>query len=454
MLGIFLSEDEDDICLGICPLPERQFFGPGSESTPIAFQQIEPGYGTGCGITTGNAIVCWGNQSRRANSPPEGEYVDLSVGYSHACGLRTDEAVVCWAFERGEDSPGAGSQLFCLADDDGYVTCPGETEYEMTAMEQSGRVILWDVYSHHGTNYTCGYRLDATLVCWYEGTRSFIDPVPILVEAFTATDDNTFCWLLPDHTVACWGRIGTPEGTFRSISIGETADGVFACGIRTYGSLACWGNTYPYDWGQLDHPSGEYKAVSAAYGYTCAIKIDDTVVCWGNHNIRPTPDGTLLSIDGAGLLHCGVRTNHSVECWGHAAVYWVEGLHKSIGIGDWGGSYFCTLGLDGTLQCRGDHQTGRISPPAGRFESISAGGAHACAIRTDGTVACWSAWEESHGVPADETSPPQDKFRTVQVGGAPNHNSAFSCGIRTDGKLTCWGNPRSPVLKNLLENRR
>jgi uncharacterized protein YbbK (DUF523 family) len=51
--------------------------------------------------------------------------------------------------------------------------------------------------------------------------------------------------------------------------------------------------------------------------------------------------------------------------------------------------FTCAIRTDGTLACWGDNEYGEASPPAGTFTSVSAGAHHACAIRTDGTPACW-----------------------------------------------------------------
>ena len=432
------------------------------EPSDVSFQQVHVGLSGSCGVTTGNSIRCWGFADDNASNAPEGEYAEVSVGVHHACGLRVDGAAVCWAVESGEEVPGSDSLLFCLADASGATTCPGQPEFEMEAMYQSGRVISWETFSHNGTNYTCGHRLDDSLVCWNEDRSVYVNPTPDFAIAFAAADDDTACWLLEDHTVACWVNITTgwgnfvmPEGTFRSISLDETVYSAFGCGIRADGSLSCWGDGDP-DWGHLDPPPGDYKAVGTGYGHGCAIRLDDTLVCWGNHHIDTPPEGTFRSIDGSGLMHCGVRTDHSVECWGRDDSHldlseFLEGSYQSVAVGNFSMVYLCGLRLDGTLRCQGNHQTGEIETPAGPFRSVSAGSTHACGVRVDGTLACWATHEEAYDGDASQLAPPSGKFHSVSAGGRWNQNSEFGCGIRTGGSLTCWGRPASAALRALLE---
>ncbi len=453
---------EDGQCFQLCTYSELVAEGEAYEAD-VSFLQVHVGFGGSCGVTTGNSVRCWGLSYDSASSPPEGEYMGASVGVHHACGLRTDGAAVCWAVEPGEEVPGADSQIFCLADVGGATTCPGQPQFEMEAMEQSGRVISWEVFSHNGTNYTCGHRLDDSLVCWNEEPNVYVDPRPDSVNAFAAADADTACWLLPDHTVACWvhvttwwGQMSMPEGEFRSISLDETVYSVFGCGILTDGTLSCWGDDDP-DWGHLDPPQGEFKEVSTGYGHGCAIKLDDTLVCWGNHNVGNPPAGTFRSIDGSGLMHCGVRTDHSVACWGSDSssldlAQFLEGAYQSVAVGNFSMPYLCGVGLDGTLQCQGNHQTREIEPPAGLFRSLSAASTHACGVRVDGTVACWATHEEAYDGDASQLAAPAGQFHSVSVGGRWNHGSEYGCGIRTDGSLTCWGRPASAALRNLVED--
>ena len=436
------------VCWGYIAVELGGDLAPAQEvELPTAtFQKLTEGGRASCGITSDSSILCWvwrGQPLGRVN-PPKGEFTDVSVGYPHACGLRTDGAIVCWVYrfvhpEIGLDPiyevPGADSELFCLADRDGGVTCPGEPRFEMEAMRLSGRIIgpRWGLYSHNGIDYPCGYRLDDSLVCWTDDKSAFFDPAPTAVEAFAASDGDSVCWLLPDRTVACWGLIGSPKGKFRSISLGGSHE-QFGCGIRSDNTLACWGND-SYGWGQLLPPAGEYKSVSA--GQTCAIKMDDTVTCWGS----VADGGSCWGNDPDDFQAC-VDHMDAGDPWTP-----LSGTFLSI---SWEKHYACGLYLDGTLECWGDNSHGRAAPPGGQFLSISTGDQHACAVRTDGTVACWGGKETYIGGGRAAVMPPGGAFRSVSVGGRPNHGTHYGCGVRTDGAPACWGNLASALLQALV----
>ena len=62
------------------------------------------------------------------------------------------------------------------------------------------------------------------------------------------------------------------------------------------------------------------KAVSAGSYHSCAIKTDNTVLCWGrNHEGQRTIPADLGHVKAvsAGWLHtCAIRTNNTMQCWG------------------------------------------------------------------------------------------------------------------------------------------
>jgi alpha-tubulin suppressor-like RCC1 family protein len=69
----------------------------------------------------------------------------------------------------------------------------------------------------------------------------------------------------------------------------------------------------------------------------------------------------------------------------------------------------------------------QLDVPTGSFVEVTAGGFHSCAIRSDGTLACWG--DDFDG----RNTPPEGTFLHVAA------DFDDSCAIRTDGTLVCWG---------------
>jgi hypothetical protein len=66
-----------------------------------------------------------------------------------------------------------------------------------------------------------------------------------------------------------------------------SASGLYNCGIKTDGTLACWGYNY---FGQASPPPGTFTAVSAGDAHACAVRTDGALLCWGaNSTGQATP---------------------------------------------------------------------------------------------------------------------------------------------------------------------
>ena len=80
------------------------------------------------------------------------------------------------------------------------------------------------------------------------------------------------------------GLEGRPTASsFNSLSAG----GSYTCGVRRDGSVACWGR---HGLGAATPPAGSFASVSAGFAHTCGVRSDGSVACWGwNGNGQATP---------------------------------------------------------------------------------------------------------------------------------------------------------------------
>ena len=104
-----------------------------------------------------------------------------------------------------------------------------------------------------------------------------------------------------------------------------------------------------------------------------------------------------------------------------------------------GVAHTCGVRNDGSVECWGLNEDddgnviGQATPPSGEFISVSAGGAHTCGVRNDGSVECWGLNEDAKGNFVGQATPPLGEFASVSAGGY------HTCGVRNDGSVECWG---------------
>ena len=292
----------------------------------------------------------------------------------------------------------------------------------------------------------------ATFLARATGLVEVPQPAPTTYKAVTAGGHHT-CALRSDDTITCWGanhagQADAPAGTFKAITAGLN----FTCALRSDDTIACWGWNAS---GQADAPTGTFKAVTAGSDHSCALRSDDTVTCWGRNDLgqADAPAGTFKAVtaggdtasipETGGDIHegysCGLRTDGTVTCWGYNWAGQADapaGTLKTIAAGN---GYLCGLRSDDTVTCWGRNDLGQADAPAGTFKTIAAGTSHACGLRSDDTIACWG-WNAMAQVDA-----PAGTFKAVAAGGfrfltfGGEASFGHSCGLRTDGTVTCWG---------------
>ncbi|MBI4705514.1 MAG: hypothetical protein HY744_30845 [Deltaproteobacteria bacterium] len=272
------------------------------------------------------------------------------------------------------------------------------------------------------------------------------------------------CMVEPNGDLWCWGNNSAGElgdGTtidrhsphesgpsltqVLSVSVG----GGHTCAIRRDGSLWCWGDNCDGELGlghnkcpaHLDPPistpqqvfpsSTPVRAVSLGFSHTCAIMHTGKAMCWGWNvtdqlGIGPKPEQwtptavlseeTWLDIS-AGFLHtCAVRWDGTAWCWG-------LGLHGRLGDGK---TVFHTA--NEPLEANG----------VARAISISAGGAHTCAILRPGGVWCWgNAGLLGDGSNVESGLPVPVSLASAATG--INAAGDSTCARLANGDIYCWG---------------
>lgn len=272
-----------------------------------------------------------------------------------------------------------------------------------------------------------------------------------------AIDGNPTCVVLRDHTLWCAGGnfdgalgvgvadefFGTRGGFVQVASLGAEVASVAlgstnrVCAIKRDASLWCWGNN-PGDYLGLGSSNALFVPTRAKlldsvaqvlFGpfHSCARKTDGSIWCWGNvpgasESSQPIEmtaagrDAVQLAV-GAGF-NCIRKGDGTVWCWG-------QNTNGEIGQGTLGFSkdpvQLIELGTD--------------------VAELAAGGNHACAAKTDGSVWCWG-WnrfgEAGPGLGEEVLVATKVSALTAKIVQLELDTGA-SCGRADDGKVFCWG---------------
>ncbi|MCL1864681.1 MAG: hypothetical protein FWF73_02595 [Spirochaetes bacterium] len=277
----------------------------------------------------------------------------------------------------------------------------------------------------------------------------------------------------------------------------------YTAAIKEDGSLWAWGNNR---YGQLGliipdltaipipiqiEIKDKWKAVSAGYNYTAAIKENGTLWAWGRNNYGQLGNGSTtdsytpvivgtntdnwIAVSTRGYYYAvAIKTDGSLWAWGNndggqlgdgtttnrltpakigsdtwttvsAGYYYAVAIKTDGSLWAWGANYYGQLG-DGTT-------TNRLTPTkvvgSDTWKAVSAGASHTIAIKTDGSLWAWGS--NSFGQLGDDTT--TDRNAPVQIGTDTNWKALsagvlYTAAIKTDGTLWTWGSNEFGLLND------
>ena len=414
--------------------------------------------------------------STAAESQP---YIATSIAanYSHSCAISEDKKVFCWG--RNENGKlGIGKNAI-------------ELEYSAVPLEVEG--IADAVAVATGENHTCALHESGAVSCWgrnRDGQLGISDSgestVPVQVKGiedavWVASGEGHTCAVHQDGTISCWGygrngalgnrhayedeNFSTPtpvrvEGITDATAV--TASSAYTCALHRAGTISCWGNN---SYGQLGsgQTSEELEesaipvqvaditdaiAIASSQWHSCALREDGTIACWGDND--------------SGLLGSGHTSEELEES---AVPVQVADITDAIAIaiGKW---HSCALREDGTIACWGsDNGLGRFGEIESDFQgtaqlgtfpvplqvtditdavAIATGEEHSCALHQNGKISCWgyNLW----GRLGNGQSGAEESDTPVEVTGISNAKDIaavagldHTCVLLESGSISCWG---------------
>lgn len=339
----------------------------------------------------------------------------------------------------------------------------------------------------------------------YDGPWTKVNSTMITTNSYTVTDltNNTmyfFSVTASNTSGAESAKSGYHAATpvvYRSDWAQISAGVTHTCGLRTDGTVWCWGDTYPM-WSQYPAQVGtdsDWISISSGYESACALKADHSLWCWGDDDAGQLGDGTRnstqtpvqvgthsdwTSVSAGNRFTCGIRADGTAWCWGSndfdalgdGTAGGISDVPVQVGSdsdSDWGSisagyTLACGLHTDGSAWCWGSVANTRVPDgslgdgktltsnvpvpvlPGVTWASVATDGSGACGVLTDGDGSCWGQnWAGQLGTGSLDSglvptvldpnhSGPGYTWLSIAGGGG-----GITCGIRPDHTLWCWG---------------
>jgi hypothetical protein len=169
------------------------------------------------------------------------------------------------------------------------------------------------------------------------------------------------------HTCAIIYRAGVHQD--------DTSCGGISASHSSCGPVKCWGQN---NFGQASPPPGVmFRQLSSGGFFTCGLKVDGSVACWGDIDHPPKSLEMLSSEERANVEHARRMRQNEEEGWrggggggGGSGRPVNGGGHHNVQVSS-GLKHACAISLDSEIHCWGRNDYGESSPPSGKFIQVS-----------------------------------------------------------------------------------
>jgi hypothetical protein len=218
---------------------------------------------------------------------------------------------------------------------------------------------------------------------------------------------------------------------------GVTVDSELTCGVTGSGELRCWGSGAR----KVALPrTGVERLVASGSDGIVVLESGGSIGCAAaNGRCAALPPGRYVDVASGNAGVCAIDSAFALHCGKDRIMPTMTFRRVALGEGTFG----CAIRTDGTLACWGGHCEGAgacmgdVKPPPGRYVDIAVARDFACAVSVDGGVVCWS------DVPAPDIAPPANlKVTRIAVAGGfscRREESRHVCAVEVGGRLRCWG---------------
>lgn len=378
----------------------------------------------------------------------DGMFRQISAGTRHVCGIDLDDKAWCWGYGfSGRLGQGAANSE-ALANQQHGTAAFGNQHLSHSSFPVPVATDLRFTKIAAGHRHSCGIDTGGDMWCWgnnAHGEFGLGGDIAITVQCAngvsTPAGYEAYCPAYVYMTKQIVGSIGMPSaeqltevadprykvggdlvpGPWVDVGAGEW----FTCGLRVDGGLFCWGRGND---GALGfNPAGSSVSATVNYSYNNLWIGDSTGYKVASAWNRPYPTqvmpGTSFDSMTVGKRHvCAIEVAGQAWCWGWNQYGAVTGTGNPV-------------------------MTPRAVGEPGRFKSISAGALHSCAIDQQDDAWCWGyggAGRLGNGSTANQNEPVRVsgnvKFKAIAT------RASHTCGIDLDGQAWCWGDNTTGVV--------